>query len=376
MAVQTRRSKQINASNMAPSVAAIKIQALVRGIQNRERVANMKAKRIGQVLNKRGRGTIAIKGAIPKAKGGPRKVRSNKGVTRGPRPATIEKRKLAQAAKNAAKANKNALKAMKIAKDVEAKAEKKLNTEAARIGRALNKRGRDTIAVKGAVPKAKGGPRKVRSNKGVMRPATIEKRKLAQAAKNAAKANKNAMKAMKIAKEVEAKAEKKLNAEAARIGRALNKRGRNTIAVKGAVPKAKGGPRKVRSNKGVMRPATAEKLLEKANKSLQQEANRLNRVLSLIKKRRSLTRNQKDRALINAAKMSAKNLRAKYIIVQKREKKAMDAVKNVVKNVVNTIAPPAAEKPTKKRRSANANISAQKVITTGRRTRSKVNNLN
>ena len=292
MAVQTRRSKQINASNMAPSVAAIKIQALVRGIQNRERVANMKAKRIGQVLNKRGRGTIAIKGAIPKAKGGPRKVRSNKGVTRGPRPATIEKRKLAQAAKNAAKANKNAMKAMKIAKEVEAKAEKKLNTEAARIGRALNKRGR------------------------------------------------------------------------------------NTIAVKGAVPKAKGGPRKVRSNKGVMRPATAEKLLEKANKSLQQEANRLNRVLSLIKKRRSLTRNQKDRALINAAKMSAKNLRAKYIIVQKREKKAMDAVKNVVKNVVNTIAPPAAEKPTKKRRSANANISAQKVITTGRRTRSKVNNLN
>ena len=375
MAVQTRRSKRINASNMAPSVAATKIQALIRGIQNRERVANLKAKRIGQVLNKRGRGTIAIKGAVPKAKGGPRKVRSNKGVTRGPRPATIEKRKLAQATKNAAKANKNAMKAMKIAKAVEAKAEKKLNTEAKRIGQFLNKRGRFS-ALKRAVPKATGGPRKVRANKGVIRPATIEKRKLAQATKNAAKANKNAMKAMKIAKAVEAKTQKKLNAEAKRIGRALNKRGRNTIAVKGTVPKAKGGPRKARANKGVMRPATAEKLLEKANKSLQKEANRLNLVLGLIKKRRSLTRNQKDRALINAAKMSAKNLRAKYIIVQKREKKALNAVKNVVKNVVNTIAPPAAKKPTKKRRSANANIAAQKVVTTGRRTRSKVNNLN
>jgi hypothetical protein len=359
--VLTRRQRILAARRAAvtrsltPNAAATRIQALVRAIQNRERIANMKAKRIGQVLNKRGRGTIAVKGTIPKAKGGPRKVRSNKGVKRGPRPATIEKRKLAQAAKNAAKANKNAM----------------------RMGQFLNKRGRFS-ALDRAVPKAKGGPRKVRSNKGTIRPATIEKRKIAQVAKNAAKANKNAMKAMKIAKAVEAKAQKKLNTQAKRIGKFLNKQGRRgTIAVKGAIPKAKSpsGPRKVRSNKGVKRgprPATVEKLLEKANKSLQTEANRLNRVLGLIKKRRSLTRNQKDRALINAAKMSAKNLRAKYIIVQKREKKAMDAVKNAVKNA----APPAAKKSAKKRRSANANIAAQKVMTTGRRSRSTVNNLN
>jgi len=61
-----------------------------------------------------------------------------------------------------------------------------------------------------------------------------------------------------------------------------------------------------------------EKAAKKANAALQRETARLNAVMALIAKRRSLTNDQKSQALINKKTMSPKNLRAKYIVVQKR----------------------------------------------------------
>ncbi|AUT19158.1 hypothetical protein DSLPV1_187 [Dishui lake phycodnavirus 1] len=194
--------------------------------------------------------------------------------------------------------------------------------------------------------------RKVRSNKGKTRPMTPER----------------------------------LNREAARIGRFLNQKRR--IPNVGRVEKAK-----YRSNKGILRgsqatiekrrllaaakearkAASEKKKLENAKKAANREARRLEKVMAAIRIRRSLTNDQKAQALVNQATMSAKNLKAKYIVVQKREKKATNAVKNVVQQVVNAVASAAPKKaaPKRRRRSANANIAAQNVVTTGRRTRSR-----
>lgn len=148
---------------------------------------------------------------------------------------------------------------------------------------------------------------------------------------------------------------RKSNAQ--KIGEYLNKQKAIGIAPIGFVPKATGGTRKVRSNKGVPRgprgprPETVEKraakAAAKAKAAMQKEANRLQRVLAIIAKRRSLSANQKDQALVNAVNMSAKNLKAKYIIVQKRVKAA------------------------KKAKKANSPVAART-----RSRRSKVNNLN
>lgn len=314
--VRSNKGKTRGPRPMTPEREALKLNSILRKIQEKKSLSEAQkrnalinaAHMTANNLRKKYFRTRGSKNAVTVAAPKVRRTRSNKGITRGPRPSTIEKRKLEAAAKEARKATKNAEKAMKIAKKAEETVAKQLNREAARIGRFLNKKGRVTQlkrAIARPAAKATGGARKVRSNKGVKRgprPDTIEKRQLLAAAKQARKA------------------------------------------------------------------ASENKKLQKAKKAANLEARRLEKVMALIRKRRSLTNDQKAQALVNQATMSAKNLKAKYIVVQKREKKATNAVKNVVQQVVNAVAPAA---PKRRRRSANANIAAQNVVTTGRRTRSR-----
>jgi len=354
----------------------------------------------------------------------PRKTRSNKGVKRGPRPATLAKlaereRELKNNALQATLAfqkilnkkskarpvtyvrgekkivreekmrerelNKQALKATRMfqrilnkkrapptAASLEArsekkrqqlqlKAEKKLQREAEKDAERATRKFQRMLNRKVAPPKAsaayKRGMKKLQreankdAEKATRKFQRILNKKVAPPKADVAYArglrklereyNENAMKATRM------------------FQRVLNK--------KVAPPK----PRKTRSNKGMKRgprPATLEKLEKKARNDAERESKRLEEVLKLIAKRRSLTNDQKSQALINRAAMSAKNLRAKYIIVQKRAKEAAAANK--------AAAPKKTAAANKAKKLVNNIPNYMKVAEGSRRRRSKVNNLN
>ena len=167
--------------------------------------------------------------------------------------------------------------------------------------------------------------RKVRKNKGVKRGTReeISKRaaEMAAAKKLRAIARANAI-ALKIgeklnkerAKELRATARavklaKKANSDAVKIGERLNKERTKKVM---AAAKANAAPVKI----GVR----LDRERAKAMAATQREAMRLNRVLKLIAKRRKskLSNQQKAQALLNAAVMTSKNLKAKYIQVTPR----------------------------------------------------------